>query len=216
MTTAEKLQKFLDCSMTDARTKSSAAFEEYKKAQDDMFQEHAANEEKQAQLGLRYEADRCEREINLELAREQIHIKKEFGAMTRALKDELFVEVQNLLEEYMRSPAYERYLVRKIKEAVAFAQGQEMTVYIDPEDISRRQQLERETKTAVSISAYSFGGGMRAVIPARHILIDHSFDTKLKELKENFSLEEFSLDIEADGVNEEEGESDGADRSKDA
>jgi hypothetical protein len=31
------------------------------------------------------------------------------------------------------------------------------------------------------VSEYSFGGGVRAVISKRGILIDQSFDTKLKE-----------------------------------
>ena len=39
------------------------------------------------------------------------------------------------------------------------------------------------------MSEYSFMGGIRAVIPARHILIDNSFQTKLSEAKRDFRFD---------------------------
>lgn len=42
------------------------------------------------------------------------------------------------------------------------------------------------TNTTVEVSKYGFGGGIRALIRARNILIDQSFETKLKEAEEAF------------------------------
>ena len=56
-----------------------------------------------------------------------------------------------------------------------------MTVYIDPEDICHKSAISAGANVAVIVSEYSFGGGVRAVISKRGILIDQSFDTKLKE-----------------------------------
>ena len=56
-----------------------------------------------------------------------------------------------------------------------------MVIYIDPEDIARKGAVSAGANTALTVSEYSFGGGVRAVIEKRGILIDQSFDTRLKE-----------------------------------
>ena len=56
-----------------------------------------------------------------------------------------------------------------------------MVIYIDPEDVARKGTVSAGANTALTVSEYSFGGGVRAVIEKRGILIDQSFDTKLKE-----------------------------------
>ena len=50
------------------------------------------------------------------------------------------------------------------------------------------QELERECGCELLVSGYPFGGGMRAVIPSKNVLIDESFDSRLSEEKENFSF----------------------------
>ena len=47
-------------------------------------------------------------------------------------------------------------------------------------------ELEAKVQAPITVSQYSFSGGMRAVIPSKNILIDHSFETKLIEEKERF------------------------------
>ena len=42
---------------------------------------------------------------------------------------------------------------------------------------------------AIRISDYSFLGGIRAVIPGRHILVDNSFQTRLEEARHNFKFD---------------------------
>ena len=46
------------------------------------------------------------------------------------------------------------------------------------------------TMREIKISEYSFNGGIRAVIPDKHILIDNSFQTKLEEARHAFKFEE--------------------------
>ena len=64
-----------------------------------------------------------------------------------------------------------------------------MTIYIDPADESMLTSLHAATNTALTLSQYSFGGGIRAVLPSRHILIDNSFSTKLGEIKQDFRFD---------------------------
>ncbi|MFQ9547338.1 MAG: hypothetical protein ACLRZ6_05375 [Lachnospiraceae bacterium] len=41
----------------------------------------------------------------------------------------------------------------------------------------------------MTMSEYSFGGGMRAVIPARSILIDNSMDSRIAEVRNEFQFD---------------------------
>ena len=52
MTTEEKLQHFYDVSMESAREEAQKALEEYRKALDDMFEEHKKEKEESARLRL--------------------------------------------------------------------------------------------------------------------------------------------------------------------
>ena len=79
----------------------------------------------------------------------------------------------------MATSAYETNLVNQAREIVKFADGDDVTVYIDPEDIRHKSAIL--PKCSRYCEEYSFGGGVRAVISKRGILIDQSFDTKLKE-----------------------------------
>lgn len=189
MTTEEKLQKFLETSMEDARSRSMALFHEYKDALDQMYEQHVENETAQAQLRLKLEAQRFERDMNKELSKEQIMIRQRMSRRVADLEDKLFVEVENLLAEFMETPDYEAYLIEKIKEARDFAAGQELIAYIDPADEERRRGLEIASGIRLTVSEYSFRGGIRAVIPSKHILIDNSFAAKLAEARENFTLD---------------------------
>lgn len=45
-----------------------------------------------------------------------------------------------------------------------------------------------ETGCDIRVSQYPFSGGTRAVIASKNILIDNSFETKLKEAGENFQF----------------------------
>lgn len=187
MTTEEKLHRFLDTCMTDARAKSTALYEEYVKEQDRMYEEHVSQEEKQAKKRLQLEQQRLTRQSNMELSREQIRIKKEFSRFQEDLKNKVFIEVQALLEDFMQSPGYEDYLVRKIEEVKAnIKEGEDALIYIDPADTNMRLGLEVRTGMALAVSEYGFGGGIRCLIPGRHILIDESFAAKLAGAKEKF------------------------------
>ena len=55
-------------------------------------------------------------------------------------------------------------------------------------DAERARRISLYMGVAIRISDYSFLGGIRAVIPGRHILIDNSFQTRLEEARHNFKF----------------------------
>ncbi len=189
MTTDEKLQHFMDICMEDARAKSARLYDEYASALEQTFEEHKKEAVRRLDMQLQGESEKIGREINKKLALAQINIKREMSRRQEELKDMLFVEVRNLLADFMGTAEYARLLERQIDEAHAVAGDKDLIIYIDPADESLLQTLSLQNREAVKISAYSFSGGMRAVIPDSHILIDNSFETKLEEARRRFQFD---------------------------
>lgn len=188
MTTEEKLQHFLETSMEDAKNQSEQMITEYTAALEKIFEEHKEETKRKSALRIKTEKDRLIREKNKELALRQIAIKHEITDKTKRLTDMIFVEVENRLEKFMQTPAYEELLIRQIHEAADFAAGEPMTIYIDPCDEMLLGCLESATGMQISISRYSFKGGTRIILKNRNVLIDNSFEKKLEEAKESFTL----------------------------
>lgn len=197
MTTEEKLQHFLDTCMEDARARSNRMLDEYMAALETVFKEHQADSRHRADMQVRLESEKIERDINKQLAIEQIDIKRTLGHKQEELKEKLFVELKDMLANYLETPEYLRLLDKQVLHAVEFAGDDEVIIYLDPVDEDKVRRLAfHHGKALIKISEYSFTGGCRAVIPARHILIDNSFQTKLAEAKENFH---FDLSLTAGG-----------------
>lgn len=174
--------------MEDARTRSSRMLDEYMSALLKTFEEHQADARRRADMQLHQETEKIEQAINKQLSIKQIAIRRRLGEKQDELKDKLFVEVKDLLANFMETREYQQLLERQIQKAEEFAEGAELIVYLDPVDEDKLQRLAMHHSAAqIRLSEYSFSGGTRAVIPSRHILIDNSFQTKLTEAREKFA-----------------------------
>lgn len=186
MTIEEKLQHFNDYAMEEARTQSAEQVDEYKAAMEKIFEEHKEARCRQEELQIKIETEQIVRDNNKAFSQEQLQIKQMLRKKEEELKDKIFVELKDLLGRFMDTAAYKDMLVRQMKEALTFAAGEEIIIYIDPADSMIERELEARIQAPVTISRFSFQGGMRAVIPTKNILIDNSFETKLAEEKERF------------------------------
>ena len=190
MTTEEKLKHFLDTCMEDAHDRSSRMLDEYMSALEKTFEEHQEDARRRAKMQIRLESEKMERELNKQLAMEHISIKRDLGHKQEELKEKLFTEVKDMLANFMETPEYYQLLENQIQQAVTFAGDDHIVIYLDPADESKARDLSfAHNKTQILISEYSFSGGIWAVIPSRHILIDNSFQSKLAEAKENFHFD---------------------------
>ncbi|HIT68144.1 MAG TPA: ATPase [Candidatus Merdisoma merdipullorum] len=188
MTTEEKLQHFTMYAMEEARNKSNAMIREYTDALEKIFQEHQEKKRRQADLEIKAETVRLVRENNKRFSEEQIEIKRTMSKRQAEIKEKLFVEVRDMLARFAETREYRQMLVRQLREAIEFAGGEEIILYLDPSDAQSQYSVEAEIGAPVTVSTYSFLGGTRAVLPARNILIDNSFETRLAEAKEHFRL----------------------------
>ena len=188
MTTEEKLQHFTMYAMEEARNKSNTMLREYTDALEKIFQEHKEKKKRQADLEIKTETARLVSENNKRASEAQIEIRRMLSKRQAELKDKLFVEVKDMLARFAETREYHQMLVRQFREAMEFAGGEEIILYIDPSDAQIQYSIEAEIGAPVTVSTYSFQGGTRAVLPARNILIDNSFETKIAEAKEHFQL----------------------------
>ena len=188
MTIEEKLKHFLDASIETANERSVRTIEEYQKGLDSVFDAYKADVYRKQALQLKFSEENLRKEKNTEVSKRQMEIRRAVGEKQEELKQNLFHEVEEKLESYKRTDAYDIYLKEWISRAMEFADQEEIRIYIDPADKNKLPELEKKTGAKLTVSEYGFQGGMRAVIRSKNILIDQSFETKLNEIKKDFSF----------------------------
>jgi hypothetical protein len=189
LTIEEKLQHFREACMADAMAASEKILSDYKNALEKDFLDYQNSEIKLADMEVKTETTRIDKEINKELALEQIKLRMELSKKAAELKEKIFTQLDRRLADYQASPEYEALLDSQIERALKFAGDDEVKIYIDPNDEALAHGLSVKHGIDISISKYPFHGGMRAVIPAKNILIDNSFEKKIAEAKEKFDVE---------------------------
>lgn len=188
MTNDEKLLNFQSSAMEAARQKSSDMIQEFEASLNQTFEDHSAEKRRQAELQIKTEHANLQRQKNKVLSMKQMELKQIINKKQNELKEHLFLEVRDMLDQFILTSDYDRLLINQIKKDVAFARGQKIIIYIDPEDSKKQRMLEEAAGIPLTVSEYSFLGGTRAVIPEQNILIDDSFQTKLEEAHEEFSF----------------------------
>lgn len=186
MTIEEKLQYMQDASMEDARATGNAIIAEHQDALEQIFTEHKETALRQAEFTLQSETIKARQSLNREMANAQIELKREHGKCQTDLKNRLFKRVHVLIHEYMQTEEYKHLLVSYIQNALDFAKGEPLNIYINPTDENLKSYLETATGAELKLSREDFIGGMRAVMNERRILIDNSFRSALSEEYDKF------------------------------
>lgn len=188
LTVEEKLAHFMEAAVQENTIASDEMLKNYQVSLDEQYEAHKARIEQQAQAEAAAELEAIRRDGNKQLAHEHLIIKRALSQKQTELQDKLFEELAGLVSQYKQSPAYKELLKKQISHAKEFARDDEISIYLDPDDAGLKEELEKASGATLVVSQYSFGGGTRAVISSRHILIDNSFDSRIAELKENFHL----------------------------
>lgn len=189
MTIDEKLSHFYDVTIEDAQAKAAGILEEHRKALAQMTEKHKADSQENAQVQIKAETANARREINKALSAEQLTIKRDWTKKQNELKEKLFAEVKTQLENFRNTPDYPAYLENKIKKALDFAEQDKINIYISPEDSTLVPDLVERTKAFITVSAEDFLGGIKATIPHKNILIDHSFAGNFQAVYKEFKFD---------------------------
>lgn len=189
MTIDEKLSHFYDITVEDARTKAAAVLEDHKQTLEQMVAEHRVRSEENAQAQIKAETANAKREINKALSAEQLMIKRDWTKKQNELKENLFAEVKAHLKDFTQTSEYMDYLIDKVKEALDFAGEDDLSLYLSPEDSDLLEELQKRTGATIELSESSFLGGIRATIPHKNILIDHSFAGNFESVYKEFKFD---------------------------
>ena len=186
MTLEEKLAHLQATSMEQARAEGNAIIDSHREALEKIFEDHKAEALRQSETRIKAETTNAKLSLNQAAAKSQLEIKRRQGKVQQELKDKVFEEAMGLVEDYMKTEAYEDFLIKCIQQAKHFAGSDPVVIYINPSDELKRADLSDATGIHLTISAEDFIGGMRAVIRSRNILIDNSFKTQLRNEYDKF------------------------------
>lgn len=115
---------------------------------------------------------------------------KEFAGEDKVtVRDDIFTNVKDKLPDMRRIPENHTWLFRNIKAARDIAGESNVIIYVDPDDAAYMDEIEAACQVKPIVSDEAFGGGIRAVIRSKRILIDNSFDTLIEEEKEHFRFD---------------------------
>lgn len=186
MTLEEKIEHLQTVSMEEARAEGNAIIDNYRAALEKVLKDHKEEALLQSETRIKGETVNARQQLNQATAKAQLELKRKQGKVQQELKDKIFEETLSLIDAYMKTDAYEDFLVKCIRKAIVFADGELMTIYINPSDEQKRSDLEDATGVRLTVSAEDFIGGVRAVIRGRNILIDNSFKTQLRNEYDRF------------------------------
>ena len=186
MTQEDKLRNFYDLSIESASRQRDQMLADCRATLEADFEAHRSEKENIVSDRMKSETTALSRELKRDLSDRQNRIRQNLAKRQREVKEEIFANVADKLSAFRKTPEYHTWLFRKVRAALAFAGKEEVTIYVDPADETYTDEINAVCGVQPVISNVAFGGGIRAVIRSRNILIDNSFDTLMAEAKENF------------------------------
>lgn len=181
MELTRKLNMFYTSAIEVANKQSSADMEEFILSMEKVMEEFKKNKIEEIDSRFRVEEEKLKREENRRASEAATERKRTLSIHQQEKKQQLFDAVREKLARFQQTEGYDKYLLSKIRMAKKFARREEVTIYINPTDTGKKEWLEQETGCVLTISEFDFGGGIRAVVRSKNVLIDESFQTKLSQ-----------------------------------
>ena len=189
MTQEDKLRNFYDLSIESASRQRDQMLADCRATLEADFEAHRSEKENIVSDRMKSETTALSRELKRDLSDRQNRIRQNLAKRQREVKEEIFANVADKLSAFRKTPEYHTWLFRRVRAALAFAGEEEVTIYVDPADETYTDEINAVCGVQPVISNVAFGGGIRAVIRSRNILIDNSFATLMAEAKENFTFD---------------------------
>ncbi len=183
----EKLDIFFRAAIDAANEQSGEILREQESVCEESLAEYRRIRQGERQARVRLLEEKVRKEVNRTVAERLLDLKREYQGRQQELRTELFERVEEKLFAFRQTQEYRALLVRRIEAVKAFAGGGDVTVYIDAADAGLLQELEQQTGCALTVGSESFGGGIRAVLREKNILMDESFASRLAAEKEKYS-----------------------------
>lgn len=188
MEITEKLNIFYESAIDVANKQSSDTMREFSKSMEKLRDEYKKSKKDEMESRYHIELGKLKRDMNCQVSDAIMEQKRQLNLRQQEKKQALFQVVEAKLKDYQKTDSYQEYLISKIRMAKEFARQEEIVIYLNPSDAGRQEYLEEKTGCHLTISESDFGGGIRAVIRSKNVLIDESFGSKLNQERDGYTF----------------------------
>ncbi len=187
MKTDEKLSYFYELLTEKARKSSDEAIADQKKKLADEFEKYKKDKIAHRESILKDDMVDYQRKLNRTFSSEQIEIRRALAEKTDEITETVFAEVEEQVKAFRESPEYANYLCKKINEMKSSV-DRDAEFLLSASDKAYTSKIASTCGVAVHADSHEFGGGFKVLCPKRNLLIDNSFETRLREEKDAFVI----------------------------
>lgn len=188
MEITEKLNIFYESAIEVANKQSGDTMREFSETMEKLRAEYKKSKKEEIDSRYHVEMVKLKRDMNCQVSNAIMEQKRQLNLRQQEKKQALFQVVEEKLKDYQKTDSYQEYLISKIRMAKEFARQEEIIIYLNPSDAGQKEYLEEKTGCQLTISEKDFGGGIRAVIRSKNVLIDESFRTKLSRERDGYTF----------------------------
>lgn len=190
MTNEEKLELFYENSLEMAKAEVKKKLQEHENTLRTLLEDHKEEKKRQADTELRAEEQKLRHDNNAQLASEQLKIRHQIAEKTHEIREMVFTNLKESLRKFKKTEDYRTYLLTCIRKAISSfqAEPEEITFYMAPSDRELLPEIARLAGVQIELAGENFLGGMMARRKGKNILLDDSFDARLSDAWEHFSL----------------------------
>ena len=189
MGSEEKLQQFYENIIRNIDDKAQNELSEYAASLQPQLEEYRNLAAETARHAQQLEAENLKKAARQEVSKEVIACKHLLAQKEADYIEKVFANTLEMIDGFRKTQDYKRLIKKYIYEAIEFAKEDELIIYLDLDDSDFKQEFEEEFGREIRVSSYSFGGGLRALIPERNVLIENSFSSKLQEQLQIFDID---------------------------
>ena len=184
----EKIKHIQDVTMTRARQEGNDTVNRYRQNLEDLFRKHQEETDAQCEQRIKSETTAAKFRLNAAMSKGALKLRRELSGVQREVKRELFSDVRDRIDEFMKTDEYIDLLDEYIIKAAHYAQGKDILIYLGRSDADKKEILERRTGLSLMVSEEEFIGGIRAVIPEHNMLVDYSFQNAIEREYEDYTF----------------------------
>ena len=106
MTIEEKMFHLQTAAMEEARAEGNALIRQHEEALNSVFSQHCEEARRQSETRIKAEKVSAAQQLNMASSKAQLELKRELSGTQARLKQQLFEEVETLLQDYMKTEEY--------------------------------------------------------------------------------------------------------------
>lgn len=190
MTLEEKLSKFSEALARETQKHGDKIVQEYEKTLKKNFDNHKDEAFRHADLQIKQAYTTYKKERSKFISTTNLNIKKVIRKRTMELKESLYVEIVEKLNEFKKSSEYLELIKNCIKKVEDYSHNSEFTIFIDKSDEKLIESIHSFTNHKIKFSYDNIIGGIYAYLPNEKILLNLSFKDKLTDLIDEFNWDE--------------------------